>query len=106
VEVEGSLLKWWVGLYALARVWRKGEREKYMRFLARLASPGQVGHGVTMGVGARRAHEWSAEIRPKASHVHDFLLSFIIAMSPCLISLDRDRPSRLRGTVALGGCSL
>jgi hypothetical protein len=52
VEVERNLLKWWVGLYALARVWRKGENEKYMRLLSRLALPGRAGHGMTMGVGA------------------------------------------------------
>jgi hypothetical protein len=37
VEVEGSLLKSWVALYALTSVWRMGEREKHMRSLARLA---------------------------------------------------------------------
>jgi hypothetical protein len=31
VEVEVSLLKKWVALYTLARVWRRGEREKHMR---------------------------------------------------------------------------
>jgi hypothetical protein len=36
VEVEESLLKRWGALYALASVWRRGEREKYMRVLARL----------------------------------------------------------------------
>jgi hypothetical protein len=34
VEVEGSLLIWWVDLYALASVWRRGEREKHTRALA------------------------------------------------------------------------
>jgi hypothetical protein len=46
VEVEGSLLIRWVALYALASVWRRGEREEHTRALARLASPGRVEHGV------------------------------------------------------------
>jgi hypothetical protein len=33
VEVKGSLFKRWVALYALARVWRRGKREKHMRAL-------------------------------------------------------------------------
>jgi hypothetical protein len=43
VGLEGSLLKRWVALYILARVWRRGEREKYTRALARLTSPGLAG---------------------------------------------------------------
>jgi hypothetical protein len=46
VQVDGSLLKWWVALYALARVCRRGEREKQMSALARLAGPGGVWRGV------------------------------------------------------------
>jgi hypothetical protein len=46
VEVEGILLKRWVALYALARVWRRGEREKHMRVLACLAPPGRVEQGM------------------------------------------------------------
>jgi hypothetical protein len=43
------------------------------------AGPGEAWCGKAMG--ARRAHEWSAEIWPKASQVCDFLLTFIFAMS-------------------------
>jgi hypothetical protein len=43
VEVEESLLKRWVAVYALARVWRRGEKEKHTRVLARLASPAGPG---------------------------------------------------------------
>jgi hypothetical protein len=46
VEVEGSLLKWWVAICALARVWRRGEREKHMSTLAHLARPGGVWCGM------------------------------------------------------------
>jgi hypothetical protein len=56
VEVEGSLLKKWIALYALASVWRRGEREKYTHVLARLASPGWAGRG---GVGCGVA--WRCE---------------------------------------------
>jgi hypothetical protein len=57
VEVEGSLLKMWVALYALANVWRREEMEKYTCMLARLASPSGVGWGMAwlseaMDVGA------------------------------------------------------
>jgi hypothetical protein len=45
VEVEGSLFKRWVALYELVRVWRRGEREKHMRMLARVTSPGRAGRG-------------------------------------------------------------
>jgi hypothetical protein len=98
VEVEESLLKRWVALYALTRVWRRGEREKHTCVLARLASPagpGRAGRGEAMGADTRRAREWSIEIWPNASQVRGFLLSFIFAMSPCLICFNRDRPSRL-----------
>jgi hypothetical protein len=44
VEVEENLLKWWVALYTLERVWRIREREKHTLVLARLAGLG--GHGV------------------------------------------------------------
>jgi hypothetical protein len=61
VEVERSLLIRWVDLYALASVWRRGEREKHTRAraLARsLTSPGQAGRaGVAMGMGTRHACE-------------------------------------------------
>jgi hypothetical protein len=40
VEVEGSLLKRWVALYALAKVWSIEEREKHARALARRAGLG------------------------------------------------------------------
>jgi hypothetical protein len=46
VEVEGSLLKRWVAIYALASVWRRGEKEKHTCALARLASSGRAGRGV------------------------------------------------------------
>jgi hypothetical protein len=49
VEVEGSLLKRWVALYALVNVWRRGEMEKYTCTLARSprrAEWGGAGHGV------------------------------------------------------------
>jgi hypothetical protein len=54
VEMEGSLLIRWIALYALASVWRRGERGKHMRALA---SPHRTGHdearqGEMMGVGA------------------------------------------------------
>jgi hypothetical protein len=48
VEVEWSLLIRWVAPYALTSVWRRGERGKHTRVLARLASPG--GAGVGQGV--------------------------------------------------------
>jgi hypothetical protein len=71
VGMEGSLLRWWVALYILARVWRREEREKHTCVLACLAS---LGHGEVMAMGARRKPEWSTEIRPKALHVRSFLL--------------------------------
>jgi hypothetical protein len=41
VEMEGSLLIRWVALYALASVWRRGERGKHTRArLHRLTGPG------------------------------------------------------------------
>jgi hypothetical protein len=43
VEIEGSLLIRWVALYALASVWRRVERGKHTRALARLAGLGRVG---------------------------------------------------------------
>jgi hypothetical protein len=51
VEMEESLLIRWVALYALASVWRRGERGKHTSALAHLASPrlarpGGEGHGV------------------------------------------------------------
>jgi hypothetical protein len=45
VEMEGSLLIRWVALYTLASVWRRGERQKHTRALARLASPRLTGPG-------------------------------------------------------------
>jgi hypothetical protein len=57
VEVEESLLKRWIALYALASMWRKGEIEKYTRALTRLASPGRAGRGEALGVGVRRARK-------------------------------------------------
>jgi hypothetical protein len=46
VEEEGSLLKRWVAIYALASVWRRGEMEKHTCALTRLASPGRVRCGM------------------------------------------------------------
>jgi hypothetical protein len=43
VEMEGSLLIRWVALYALASVWKRGERGKHTRALAR--SPRLIGPG-------------------------------------------------------------
>jgi hypothetical protein len=48
VEMEGSLFIRWVALYALASVWRRGEKGKHTLALARLA-----GRGGAMGAGAR-----------------------------------------------------
>jgi hypothetical protein len=45
VEVEEKLLIRWVALYALASVWKRGEREKHTRAVARLASPDQAWRG-------------------------------------------------------------
>jgi hypothetical protein len=42
VEVKESLLKRWVVLYTLACVLKKGEREKHMHVLARLAGWGMT----------------------------------------------------------------
>jgi hypothetical protein len=52
VKVEGSLLIRWIALYALARVWRRREREKHTRALARLAGPGVAWRGEAMSMGA------------------------------------------------------
>jgi hypothetical protein len=93
VEVEESLLKRWVTLYALTRVWSRGESETH-RCSSRRARCGEV-----MGVGAQCAHEWSAKIWPKASQVHDFLLPFIFTLNLCVIHFDRDRSSRLQDAV-------
>jgi hypothetical protein len=67
VEVEESLLKMWVTPYALARVWSRGEIEKHMCVLIRLASlgwakRGEAWSGKAMCTGTRHAGEWSAEI--------------------------------------------
>jgi hypothetical protein len=56
VEVEGSLLKRWVSHYALASVWRRGEREEHMH--ARACSPHLVGPA------------WCGEVR-RWAWVHD-----------------------------------
>jgi hypothetical protein len=74
--------------------------------LASPRRPGRAGRGEAMGADTRRAREWSIEIWPNASQVRGFLLSFIFAMSPCLICFNRDRPSRLRDIVTLGRSSL
>jgi hypothetical protein len=50
VEMERNLLIRWVALYALASVWRRGERGKHTRTLARLTSLGR-GRGGAMGAG-------------------------------------------------------
>jgi hypothetical protein len=72
VEIEGSLLIRWIALYALTSVWRRGERGKHTRALARLVSPHWAGpsvawrgearrrdarRGEAMGTGARHARE-------------------------------------------------
>jgi hypothetical protein len=106
VEVEGSLFKRWVALYPLVSVWRRGDREKHMHALSRIASPGVAWRSEAMGTGARRACEWSTDIWPKVSQVRSLLLSFIFATSLCLICFNRDRPSRLRDVVTLGRYSL
>jgi hypothetical protein len=63
--------------------------------------------GGAMGTGACRVCEWSTKIWPKASQSRGFLLSFIFAMSLCLICFDRYRPSRrLRDVVTLSRSSL
>jgi hypothetical protein len=85
VEVEGSLLKRRVGLYALVRVWRRGERVKHMLMLACLTSLGWAGHcmawrGEVMGPGTQRAHEWFIKIQPKVSQVRDIHLLFIFLL--------------------------
>jgi hypothetical protein len=72
----------------------------------RRAGPGGSWRGKVTAIGARCAHEWSVKIWPKASQVRDFLLSFIFAISLCLINFDKDRPSRLRDAITLGRCSL
>jgi hypothetical protein len=59
VEVERSQLKMWVALYTLARVQKKGEREKHML----THSPCLVGPGRAMGAGAQHVCEWSVKIR-------------------------------------------
>jgi hypothetical protein len=46
VKVEGSLVIWWVDLYAIASVWRRGEREKHKHALARLARTCGAGCGM------------------------------------------------------------
>jgi hypothetical protein len=45
VEMDKRLLIIWVALYALASVWRRGERGKHTRALAHLARPGVVWRG-------------------------------------------------------------
>jgi hypothetical protein len=58
VEVEENLLIRWDALYALANVWRRGERKKHMRARSpRRAGRGMVRRGEAMGEGARRARE-------------------------------------------------
>jgi hypothetical protein len=52
VEVEGNLMKQWVALYALARAWRRGAREKHKHVFARLTLPGVAWRGEAMGAGA------------------------------------------------------
>jgi hypothetical protein len=48
VEVDGRLLKWWIVLYTLTRLWMRGEIEKYTRALTCLPSPGMVRCGDAM----------------------------------------------------------
>jgi hypothetical protein len=48
VEMKKSLLKRWVALYALARVWRREKRKKYMRVLARQAGLSRAGRDEVM----------------------------------------------------------
>jgi hypothetical protein len=70
VEVEENILLRCVALYALANVWRRGEREKHMRAFARLASSGEA-----------RRWAWAHDVRmnssPKSSpKPHSFAASF------------------------------
>jgi hypothetical protein len=53
VEMKGTLLIRWVALYALASVWRRGEREKH----AHARWPRRAGAWRDEGAGARHAHE-------------------------------------------------
>jgi hypothetical protein len=46
VKVERRVLKRWVALYVFVSVWRREEREKHTRALARLASSGRAGRDV------------------------------------------------------------
>jgi hypothetical protein len=64
VEVEGSLLKRWVALYALVNVWRRGEMEKYTCTLAspRLAELSGVGRGMAW-CGLARRWMWAHDVR-------------------------------------------
>jgi hypothetical protein len=78
IKIERSLLKRCVTLYALTRVWRRGEKEKHIRMLTRRAGQGVAWRDDVMGAGARRAREWSTEIRPKTSQIRGFLLLFIL----------------------------
>jgi hypothetical protein len=60
VEMEGRLLIRWVALYALASVWRRGERGKHTRARSpRLTGPGRgvARRGEAMGAGAQLARE-------------------------------------------------
>ena len=99
---------------------RKGETHARARS-PRLAGPGRAGRGgagrgvawrgvarrgEAMGAGARRAREWSAKIRPKASQVRGFLLPFIFCYEFVSNTLFIERPSRLRDAVTLGESSL
>jgi hypothetical protein len=59
------------------------------------------------------ARRWVHDVRvnsslksDSASQTRDLLLPFIFAMGPCLIRFDRDRHSRLRDDVTLGGSSI
>jgi hypothetical protein len=112
LEMEGSQLIRWVALYALASVWRRGERGKHTRVLACLASPHRDGPGwARRGVVRRwaRAHDVRVNSppksgpkphRPAASFCHLFCNKSVSNM------VDRDRPSRLRDAVTLGRSSL
>jgi hypothetical protein len=58
VKMEGSIIIRFVALYALARVWRRGERKKDMcARSSRLVGRGGAWHGEAMGAGARCARE-------------------------------------------------
>jgi hypothetical protein len=107
VEMEGRLLIWWVTLYVLTSVWRRGEREKHTRAPTRLASPGGAGCGVARRWA--RAHDVRVYSLPKSGpKPRRPTASFCCLFCYKSVSntFDRDRASRLRDAVTLGRSSL